>query len=97
MLYAQHRVIDHFIAVCMLIHGFGHHCLDFVSHHAELPAIAPLLMEFSLVIKQVEANAKRMGANADDMFFSKGIGDARFGLIIRTSSVTSFRFRRGCT
>ena len=66
---AQHRVIDHPVTIRVGTHRFWQDSFDFLRHHAELAAMAPLIAEFRLVIEQVEADAERVVADADEVFF----------------------------
>lgn len=79
----QHGVINHLVAIRMHGYGFGHDRLDLVRHHAELSAMAPSIAVFGFVVEEVEADAKRMLADTNDIFFDASIRSARSLLILR--------------
>jgi hypothetical protein len=69
----QYGVVDHLVAVRMYGYGFRHDLLDLVRHHAELAAMATRITEFGLVVEQVEAHSKSMGANSNDILIGGSI------------------------
>jgi len=66
---AQHRIVHHPVTIRGHTNCFGHDRFNFLRHHAELAAMAPLIAELGTVVEQVEANAKRVVANMDNVFF----------------------------
>ncbi len=66
---AQHRVIGHPVTIRVVTYRFGQDGFDFLRHHAELATMAPLIAEFWLVIEQVEADAERVVADTEKVFF----------------------------
>jgi len=65
----QHRVIHGLVTIRMQGHRFGHDGFNFFCYHAELSAMTPLIAERGLVVEEIQADAERMDANLNDIFF----------------------------